>query len=260
MDPKPKPALTKMKARLAAEAAAAEAAAAPAATEKKKPALTKMKARLAEAAAAKSEAAKPEAAKPEAPKAPAAKAEAPKPEAAKAPAAKAPAAKPALTKMKALMEARQKELKLLEDAPFPETPGQEAAAIMKEYCLRNNIPYTQADIDACLDWDKQLMTEYRELERAVEKGRAAVYGTEEVVDENGEVTVVAKPKPEFGTREYWAWAHKNKKERLAREAAEAAEKEKKKAEAIARGETPIEEKPKKKRGPNKPKTQAKEVK
>ena len=214
--------------------------------------LTKMKARLAAMpkpiAAPEAAAAAPEAA-------------AAAPEAAVASAA--PVKKPALTKMKKLMEAREKErekaLKELEDV-FPETPGQEAAAIMKEYCLRNNIPYTQADIDACLDWDKQLMTEYRELERAVEKGRAAVYGTEEVVDENGEVTVVAKPKPEFGTREYWAWAHKNKKERLAREAAEAAEKEKKKAEAIARGETPIEEKPKKKRGPNKPKTQATEVK
>ena len=243
MDPKPKPALTKMKARLAAEAAAAEAAAAPAATEKKKPALTKMKARLAEAAAAKSEAAKPEA-----PKAPAAKAEAPKPEA-----AKAPAAKPALTKMKALMDARQKELKLLEDAPLPETPGQEAAAIMKEYCLRNNIPYTQADVNACLQWDKQLVTEYKELVTAIDKGRAAVYGTEEVTDEYGETTTVAKPKPEFGTPEFWSWAKKAKKERLAAEAAEAAAKAAAREAAIARGETPVEEKPKKKRGPNKPK-------
>ena len=243
MDPKPKPALTKMKARLAAEAAAAEAAAAPAATEKKKPALTKMKARLAEAAAAKSEAAKPEA-----PKAPAAKAEAPKPEA-----AKPAAAKPALTKMKALMDARQKELKLLEDAPLPETPGQEAAAIMKEYCLRNNIPYTQADVNACLQWDKQLVTEYKELVTAIDKGRAAVYGTEEVTDEYGETTTVAKPKPEFGTPEFWSWAKKAKKERLAAEAAEAAAKAAAREAAIARGETPVEEKPKKKRGPNKPK-------
>ena len=243
MDPKPKPALTKMKARLAAEAAAAEAAAAPAATEKKKPALTKMKARLAEAAAAKSEAAKPEA-----PKAPAAKAEAPKPEA-----AKPAAAKPALTKMKALMDARQKELKLLEDAPLPETPGQEAAAIMKEYCLRNNIPYTQADVNACLQWDKQLVTEYKELVTAIDKGRAAVYGTEEVTDEYGETATVAKPKPEFGTPEFWSWAKKAKKERLAAEAAEAAAKAAAREAAIARGETPVEEKPKKKRGPNKPK-------
>ena len=235
MDPKPKPALTKMKARLAAEAAAAAAAAAPiaAATEKKKPALTKMKARLALEAAA---------AKPEAPKA-----EAPK----------APAAKPALTKMKALMDARQKELKLLEDAPFPETPGQEAAAIMKEYCLRNNIPYTQADIDACLQWDKQLVTEYKELVTAVDKSRAAVYGTEEVTDEYGETTTVAKPKPEFGTPEFWSWAKKAKKERLAREAAEAAAKAAAREAAIARGETPVEEKPKKKRAS---KTQATEVK
>ena len=243
MDPKPKPALTKMKARLAAEAAAAEAAAAPAATEKKKPALTKMKARLAEAAAAKSEAAKPEAPK----------AEAPKPEAAKPEAAKPAAAKPALTKMKALMDARQKELKLLEDAPLPETPGQEAAAIMKEYCLRNNIPYTQADVNACLQWDKQLVTEYKELVTAIDKGRAAVYGTEEVTDEYGETTTVAKPKPEFGTPEFWSWAKKAKKERLAAEAAEAAAKAAAREAAIARGETPVEEKPKKKRGPNKPK-------
>jgi hypothetical protein len=156
--------------------------------------------------------------------------------------------------MKALMEAKQKELKLLEDAPAPETLGQEAAAIMKEYCLRNNIPYTEDDMNACLDWDKQLLTEWNTLMKAVDKGRAAIYGTEEVVDENGEVTVVAKPKPEFGTPEYWKWAHKNKKERLAREAAEAAAKEAAKAEAIARGETPVEEKPKKKRGPTKKKT------
>jgi hypothetical protein len=221
MEPKPKPALTKMKARLAEEAAAA-AAAQPVPV--KKPGLTKMMARLAlEAAAAKPEAAKPE------------------------------AKKPALTKMKALMDARQKELKLLEDAPLPETPGQEAAAIMKEYCLRNNIPYTQADIDACLQWDKQLVTEYKELVTAIDKGRTAVYGTEEVTDEYGETTTVAKPKPEFGTPEFWSWAKKAKKERLAAEAAEAAAKAAAREAAIARGETPVEEKPKKKRGPNKPK-------
>ena len=236
MEPKPKPALTKMKARLAAEAAEAAEAAQPVAqpVPVKKPGLTKMMARLAlEAAAAKPEAAKPEAAKPEA--------------------AKPAAAKPALTKMKALMDARQKELKLLEDAPLPETPGQEAAAIMKEYCLRNNIPYTQADVNACLQWDKQLVTEYKELVTAIDKGRAAVYGTEEVTDEYGETTTVAKPKPEFGTPEFWSWAKKAKKERLAAEAAEAAAKAAAREAAIARGETPVEEKPKKKRGPNKPK-------
>jgi hypothetical protein len=158
------------------------------------------------------------------------------------------------------MDARQKELKLLEDAPLPETPGQEAAAIMKEYCLRNNIPYTQADIDACLEWDKQLVTEYKEMVTAIDKGRAAVYGTEEVTDEYGETTTVAKPKPEFGTSEFWSWAKKAKKERLAAEAAEAAAKAAEREAAIARGETPVEEKPKKKRGPNKPKKQATEVK
>jgi len=223
MEPKPKPALTKMKARLAAEAAAAQPV--PVAQPVKKPGLTKMMARLALEATAKPEAAK----------------------------AVAAAAKPALTKMKALMDARQKELKLLEDAPLPETPGQEAAAIMKEYCLRNNIPYTQADIDACLQWDKQLVTEYKDLVTAIDKGRTAVYGTEEVTDEYGETTTVAKPKPEFGTPEFWSWAKKAKKERLAAEAAEAAAKAAAREAAIARGETPVEEKPKKKRGPNKPK-------